>query len=484
MAAPGGELRVWIGIFDVSMPEVPTLSVEGGHGNVSILVPLAPIRDFAQDDKNRALNHRCVFKITGLTAATEYTILIGSITPVPLLKTRTLPNTLPQKMDGSLNILLCSCYSQPEDDAGLVSTIASQIMRRTDLTLMMGDQIYGDLPLFEDLPDEDAGVADKINRKYRRNFIESQLGIGGLGSVLARAPVVCVADDHEYWNNYPFRQVQLPKTWTSEGREQWRTIAHDLYEDYQLDGPAGGAKRIDIAPISILVVDMRSLRDEKFGLLLNPTALQQLSDWAKDLKAQRAGGHPAFGMLVSGQAMMVEPASESKRVSADAEMRNYSQFSEVILPTLEDLSADGIPVLYVTGDVHWSRVARARDVTSNQTMLYEVIVSPSCLIRIPGVDSAKEALNGLKGIFGSEEPWPRHDMAPPLPKKLRENGRFSPYSGADTSDPFSLKGDCIAVLSISRAGGGLEFQVTYYGISRDKALAKSVQTPIYQMRNF
>lgn len=481
LAAPAGELRIWVGIFDTATPAVPTLSV--GQGVVSLLAPLRPIRDLAFDDQGRSLNHRCVFQITGLADAAPYTVLIDAATPVPPLRTRTLPRALPHTLDDSFNILLCSCYSQPEDGAGLVGTIASQIMKRCDMTLMMGDQIYGDLPIFEDLPPDDAGVARKLDRKYRRNFVESQLGARGLGPVLSRAPYICVADDHEYWNNYPYRQAQLPKTWSEAGRAQWQRIAKDLYEDYQLDGLAGGAKRIDIAPLSILVLDMRSLRDDKFNTLLQAPALQQLAAWADDLKTARAAGRPAFGMLVSGQAMLVEPASDGQRTSADAEMSNYAQYQTTILPMLEDLSRAGIPVLYVTGDVHWSRVARARDATTSQTTLYEVIVSPSCLIRVPALDAAKQALNGLKGIFGKAQAWPRHGSAAAPPKRLREQGRFAPYASKGDDAAFALQGDRIAVLSLQRAGGGIDFQVRYYGISTDKALAQSIPTPTYQMRN-
>ncbi|WP_077038241.1 hypothetical protein, partial [Pelomonas sp. KK5] len=472
LAAPAGELRVWVAIVDAgAAPPAPVLAVEGGAGQVSLLAPLTPIRDqdfFARPSAPRS--HRCVFRITGLGDAAVYRLQLRAGGQALALKAQTLPRALPASLDGGFNILLCSCYSQPEDDAGLVGTTAAQIMMPTQLTLMMGDQIYGDLPIFEDLPGDDAGVADKLGRKYRRNFVDSALGTGGLGAVLARSPAICVADDHEYWNNFPYRQTQLPKTWTPAGQAQWKKIALGLYEDYQLDNRAGGTKRIDIDPLSLLVADMRSLRDGAFGVLLQPPALAELAAWRDALLARRQAGQPAFGMLVSGQAMMVEPASDSERFTADAELPNYAQYCDTILPVLESLAAQGVPVLYVTGDVHWSRVARALDVRSGKPMLFEVIVSPSCLIRVPGLDAAKEAANGIKGLFGTAKPWPRHGSAPALPRRLREQGSFVPDASAPA---FALQGDRIAVLSLARAGAGIDFQVTYYGVSSDKALAKS-----------
>jgi hypothetical protein len=38
------------------------------------------------------------------------------------------------------------------------------------------------------------------------------------------------------------------------------------------------------------------------------------------------------------------------------------------------------------------------------------------------------------------------------------------------------------VISFARAGGGVDFSVTYYGVSQDKAMAKSLTTPTYELR--
>jgi len=476
-------LQLWVGLFDTETPPVAL----GFELNEQPVVPepiaaVRPIRDAMSGAGAKPLNHRGIFRIANLEPARPYRVAITAGTERVTLLTRTLPSSVPQMLDGSFNILLCSCYYQSEDASGLLGTIASQIRVRPDLTMMLGDQIYGDLPLFEDLPEDEAGVARKLGAKYRRNWASLPLGIGGLGLVLGRAPVVCVADDHEFWNNYPFRQTQLPKTWTDDGRKQWREAALALYEDYQVSPTGAGAQRIDVDPLKILVVDMRCHRDESFARLMLPETMRMIERWRSDLIDAKRNGQPAFGLLASGQALFVTAADESKRRSVDAEMANYTQFTDEILPELDRLADEGIPVVYVTGDVHWGRVSQGIDLRRNRILLYEVISSPSRLIRVPFADSAKETLNVAKGLFGKADPWPRHSQSQPVPDRFGSQRRFQLRCDLEHGDGVAQRGDQIAIMSFSRAGGGINFSVSYYGITPDKALAQSHTTPTYELR--
>jgi hypothetical protein len=475
-------LQLWVGLFDTEAP--PALDFQLNEQPVvpKEIAAVQPIRDAMTGAGAKPINHRGIFRIANLEPARPYRVVITAGTERVSLLTRTLPASVPQTLDGSFNILLCSCYYQPEDASGLLGTIASQIRVRPDLTMMLGDQIYGDLPLFEDLPDDEAGVARKLGDKYRRNWASSQIGTGGLGPVLGRAPVVCVADDHEFWNNYPFRQTQLPKTWTEGGRDQWQEAALALYEDYQVSVAGAGAQRINVDPLQILVVDMRCHRDENFGHLMQPETMQTIKQWRSDLIDAKRHGQPAFGLLASGQALFVAAAEESKKRSVDAEMANYAQFSAEFLPELDQLADEGIPVVYVTGDVHWGRVSQGIDLRSDRTLLYEVISSPSRLIRVPLADSAKETLNVVKGLFGKADPWPRHSQPQRVPDRFGSQRRFQLRFDLERGDALAQRGDQIAIMSFSRAGGGINFSVSYYGITPDKSLAQSRSTRPYELR--
>ncbi|ROH87032.1 hypothetical protein ED236_04900 [Pseudomethylobacillus aquaticus] len=523
MAAAPGTLYLWVGLFNVPQPAMPVASTSSAPVNVSIHSPLRAIRDGIADNDQHPLNHRVVFKLTGLANDQDAEITIRSGTDLQTLRCRSLPAQVPWAMDGSFNILLCSCYSQPDDGTGLLSKIVSAPHLRPDLTLMMGDQIYGDLPLFEDLPTDTPGLARKLGRKYLNNWRPMQQGESGSGlsSVLSKAPSLCVADDHEYWNNYPYRQYQLPKTYTAKGRAQWRAVAQALYQDYQLIDPAlpidpemdkvvfhntalqvdparptlDVVHRLDIDPLKLLVVDLRSDRDpgywqkdfpvsaphaQPFDSLVSPKVMAEMRRWADDLLLAKQNRQPAFGLFSSGQAFLIPPAEEKDREKVDAEMANYRQFNEQIMPIFEQLAAADIPVVYITGDVHWGRLAQARQSGSSHTTLHEVISSPSFVIHVAATDSFKLIGNSVRRLFGQSDPWPRHPSVPQPPGKV---GRLTlPQFDPEHGSGLRQRGDQIAMLSFRRAGAGIDFDVTYHAVTDNRKLPPQQYSQTFSLR--
>lgn len=484
-----GAIQLWIGQFDTARPLPPQVSVDQAPAGaaVQVLLPPTPIRDAMRAAPGSPANHRSVVRISGLAPGESYTVRVDVGGESRSLSVRTLPSQLPRLTDGGFNIFLCSCYYQPEDASGTFGNVINKILMRPDLTFMMGDQIYGDLPLDIDWPGG-ASIANLLGGKYIRNFASRALESGGLSRVLQRSPVVCVADDHEYWNNYPFRQAQLPNTWTKVDSKAWKKAAMELYEDYQL-GPGlapGFAFRLDIDPLKILVLDTRSLRDEGFVRLLDVDAEKAFNAWMDDLLAARTQGRPAFGLLSSGQALFAKATEESKRERADAELSNWTQFDDLLVAGLEKLADGNVPVIYVTGDVHWGRVSQGRSpLKDSQPMIHEVICSPSTLIRVPVVDRAKEAWQGFQGIFGKAGRWPRHSLPDNVPDRLGKSMRFALECkvGQPSDRGFKRQGDQVAMLTIGTAGGGIDFRVTYFEVSAEATGATPERTPIYSMRN-
>jgi hypothetical protein len=133
--------------------------------------------------------------------------------------------------------------------------------------------------------------------------------------------------------------------------------------------------------------------------------------------------------------------------------------------------------------VHWSRVSQAEDVRTGQVSMVEVIVSPSRLIRVPVVDAAKEAAHRVKGWFGDTAPWPRHSVPELVPQRLRELGRLRLQCDLERKRHYAQPGDRIALLSVWRAGTGIEFCITYFAVTDDPALAQPESTPVYSLRN-
>jgi phosphodiesterase/alkaline phosphatase D-like protein len=481
-AAKPGIVRLWVGVWDTEAPSPVTISVNGSPAPAQVVKAMAPIRDGITGPGGGPFNHRAVFEIAGLPSDRPHRVRIDVGVESCELSVQSLPDRIPDILDGTFNVMMCSCYYQPEDASGLLGTIVSQIMLRPHLTLMMGDQVYGDLPLLANL--DAKGAARDLAQKYRRNWASERLGSGGLGSVLAAAPTLCIADDHEFWNNYPFEQAQLPPTWTVAGRDAWKRAATELYEDFQLgDARAGDAQRIDVEPLKLLCLDTRSCRDEDFDALMPPSALKALEKWADELvRAQGAARGPWFGVLVSGQALFASPQADSRKRRVDAEMSNYEQFATGVLPQLVRLADESIPVVYLTGDVHWGRVAQAVDVLSGRTLLHEVIASPSRLIRVPLVDKGKEIGNAARGLFGRRDPWPRHSAPDDVPDWLSGGKRMRLQCDPARGIGLQQRGDQVAILSFCRAGGGVNFNASYYGITPDKTMGRSLTTPTYELR--
>jgi len=478
-AAPPGFLQVWVGVYGSEAPAPLAFTIDRAAAQPLAPVRYAPIRDGRSGPGGGALNHRAIVRFRLAEAGRRHLVEVSCGDERRELATSTLPDAVPQALDGSFNILLGSCYYQPEDDAGLLGTIVTQIQILPQLVLLAGDQIYGDLPLFEDLPDSEPALSQRLGDKYLTNWASTQLRVPGLEAVLARAPVATIPDDHEFWNNFPFRQKQLPNTWQDASRQRWQRAAQALYEDYQLaaDPAAAGATRLDVLPLRMLMLDMRCARDDAFGDMLNPAGVAALAAWVADLLADKAAGRPGVGLLSSGQAIFIDPpTSDGKKRDVDAEMGNYAQFAliEQAITTLVDA---GVPVVYVTGDVHWGRVASGDDRTRpNRRLLYEVICSPSRLIRTPLVDAGKETLASAKGIFGKKDPWPRHADAETPPPFFGAQSRFA------VNCEFKQRGDQVAMLSFAQAGNGLDLDVRYYGIHPDKSLQQSRPVRTIQLR--
>lgn len=475
-AAEPGLIRLWVGLFDTEQPPPLAFRIDGQPATPLGAPALTPIRDRTTGPGGLPANHRGVFSFVVPQPGRPYRVEVQAGAWRHELVTPALPHAVPQVLDGSFNILLCSCYFQPEDASGLLGTIVSQIQRSPQLTLMLGDQVYLDLPLFEDLPETEPALSQRLGEKYRRNWASSALGIAGLGPVLARAPVACLPDDHEFWNNYPFEQKQLPNTWRGAVRRRWADAALALYDDYQRTG-VHGAQRIDVEPLKLLLIDTRCRRDDRFERLMSEETMAAVEQWAADLLAARAAGQPVVGLLASGQALFIDaPQRESDKRNVDAELANYEQFHP-LYRAIERLADAGVPVLYITGDVHWGRVASGTDLRSGRTLLHEVICSPSRLIRVPFADAARESWAGVRGIFGKPPPWPRHTEPEDVPERFGDNRRFG------LRNLFKQRGDQVAVLSFSRAGNGVDFQATYYAVHPDKAIAKSQSTERIPLRS-
>lgn len=480
LAAPSDRVRIWVGAFGVANAPALSLTLSGSIAQPDILRPMTrvcsgPLLDSSDPSAGRAFTG--VFEFAGLPAGSARTVSIsagGELLEIPV---STLPAALPDRADQAFNVLLCACYDQDEDRSGLVSDIVSQIKLDPALTLFLGDQVYLDIPTLADFPAAPAKLAKKFEDKYAANWAWDSLGKPGLSKVLSRAAGAFVPDDHEYWNNFPHAAAAIQNSWTQAGRDGWKAAARALYEAFQLAPGTGfgGAQVIEVPPLSFFILDARSERQEDRSYAVTPQSRDRMRAWVDGLIARKDGGDPWFGVLVSGQALLDTKAGPLRGRVADFEMPDYDDFG-AITGEVERLVAHGLVLVYITGDVHYGRISSAIDTTSGRIAIYEVISSPSSLVATAGVDELKRLGGAVAGIFGRKNPWPRHGDPKPPPEYFLGTGSLKPQM------LHGQKGDHVAVLSFWRAGGGVDFAVTYYPIHPDKAVQKSVRLDGFKLR--
>lgn len=461
-----GELHVWVGMLGVGAAPSPPRFLVDGAPSASSSGSMQQVQATGQDWYGRF-----VLKPVVVKPAYSVEVLAGGQTV--LFATKDLPRDVPDQMEREFQVLLFSCFSKPEDNVDLEDILVRRLNLRPDLTIMAGDQVYLDLPVTPHLRTRDR-LTDDLRDKYVANWSSAAGNTRGIMEVLQLAPVLNVPDDHEFWNNYPYVQAQLANTWAKADRDHWTAVSKEFFEAFQrCESTTDGASSLKVGPLRFLCVDMRSDRDDQAVNLMPPATWNEFDRWATDLE-QTPG---SVGVLCSGQSLLARRANPALFNVGDAEMPNYSQFDRLV-QRLDDLASQGIPVVYLTGDVHWGRVAAAR--LEGRRLLYEVISSPSTLIHVPLVDPIKKAVQGVKQLFGgTPDPWPLHSEAEKVPDRFGPQGRFSPAALVP-----SVVGNQVAMVGFRRKGTGLEFSVTYYRVSPDPALNAPVRCGPYPLERY
>lgn len=372
------------------------------------------------------------------------------------LASKKIPDALPELEAGSFNLLLASCYYQPNDKAGesSLSRQIKQIKPTPDLIYFAGDQVYLDLPSLESLPADMIGLTQILEEKYSRNWFTLP-NQSGLAEILSLAPVLCIPDDHEYWNNFPYFQAQLNNTWSADGRDNWKAVAQDLYRLYQMNKEQeDGYFRMDIEPLRMLFLDGRSERDDNGNQMFTSKSQQAILKWTDDLlKAEK----PAVGLLSTGQVLLIEKQDQFNRNVFDAEMPNYKDYA-ILQQSLTKLIEAGIPVIYLTGDVHWGRIIEGTK--DNQILLYEIVSSPSRLQDFIVKDQKNAIMDRIKGLWGQSKPFPRHDDPPEKAPSIK-------LANLIFKVEWKQSGDHVAMLKFNRIPGGIALAVDYICTDED-----------------
>ena len=477
-------MRVWIGVFQVTQAPSITWTINQQAVDPQALRAIASVRpdDLLPADGNPGTPARAftgVYEFAGLQPDTPYEITATVDGETTTLRTRTLPNEIPQELDRWFNVLLVSCFHQAEDRGGLAGTIVSQLsaISRPHLTFLAGDQVYLDLPTLQDFPDDAAWLAEKFERDYTLNWA----GPLAYTDVLKAAPSISVPDDHEYWNNFPHHCTIINNTFSDGGQQRWKLAARTVFEGFQLPYPnqTGDPFIIDVDPLSFFLADTRSDKDPDLARTMSDGSREKLNDWVTRIIDEKK-----FGVFLSGQSLFRTRAHRTLGVDSDFavgdyELPDYGDYPEIVraLKRLEDA---GRPVLCLTGDVHWGRVAKAVDIRTGRTGFAEVISSPASLVASVGVDQAKQIVNVFGGLFWKKQAWPRHSDADPVPA-------FLASEVLDGGFPCSLvhpqRGNHVAMLSFRRHAGGVELRIKYWPISLDTTIGRPIELDPIDLTN-
>ncbi len=358
-------------------------------------------------------------------------------------------------------------------------------VKQLHLSILMGDQVYLDLPTVANFPGDLAKLAQKFNRDYLTNWFPSK---GVYGEALAAAPSICVSDDHEYWNNFPYLFSAAQNTYTADGRERWRKAAQTCYNAYQgaAENSTTGVTEIDLAPLHLMVADGRRDRDpsyQKGNNNLPKTAfadgfLARLRAWV-----QRVNAADGFGVFVTGQSLLDQAKGWLGKKLTDATMPNFTDY-QAVMTELQNLKND---FLLLTGDVHFGRVTRIFPANQERKALgFEVIVSPAALVTTVGMDGVKKVKGWFKSLFGASDPWPRHDAGEAAPPRVDKFLFTQPVSLHGETE--RQEGDHIGVLSFkvqnSQNGRQLLLKMRYIPAHPDRSVRSEGAAELSHERGF
>lgn len=294
----------------------------------------------------------------------------------------TLPSALPPE---GVSILFGSCFWQEDDAEGALLQACRDILKveepRPLFKLLLGDQVYLDWP-----PDVSPwrlrrGGYQLVGDRYQRYW-----GDDAYRTFLSLVPNLMVPDDHEFWNDYPEPQIQLPVTWREGLRDDFAAAAHDYLNAFQrLLNPEGDSQSwtiVPLAPASLFVADTRSERGpvkHKPQYVMSPAQWQALEEWQFQLRGP--------GLLALGQPLFQQDG-DFRDHSLSNFPDEYRRLLALIKRSVAGDNQHGEPhnIVLLTGDIHNSRSTYATipgvpDKTETDLhKVYELVSSASSAI--------------------------------------------------------------------------------------------------------
>lgn len=303
----------------------------------------------------------------------EFDIRIPELDGRDSVRWKTLPAAVPEE---GLSLVLSSCFWAYDDKEGHYHQAIAAVLRdqpHPAFRLLVGDQLYLDWPLWDN--DDDSFEA-RVGYRYQRYW-----GDEAYRRNLLQLPNFFMCDDHEFWNNYPEWQGQLPFLWGPGARDEFGPIAQDYYHAFQQClNPCDAARpwlQFSVPPASFFIADTRSQRT-RHGVPGGPSFLSKaqrdaLSAWQFELTGP--------GFLVLGQ-----PLLQADGGRTDYSLSNFESDYALLLGLMErslrgeNRQTKPHDILILSGDIHTGRHCVAVPANLGGRMVHEFIASPASRI--------------------------------------------------------------------------------------------------------
>jgi hypothetical protein len=363
--ATSSTVDVWIGVMSLNQRPSPPAAAIMRNDSTGEQIPVTGWNEWLVPDATAGIVYAHVV-MTGLAPRSRHRIelIVGGAAEAGAWIS-TLPDRLPGFEERPFTIMLGSCFCAAEDKGGSAGKAFRALppALRPELKLLCGDQVYLDSPFYNFLvPHTKGGLAETFLKNYVTTWTQSG-DLQGYQQILSDAPAFLTSDDHEFWNNAPFPSFSV-NTWTAGGRHDWWELAAGLLTAFQMfNGQA--VRRVDVGELQMLVADTRIKRRDDRTDFLEPADMQTIESWIAGLTFP--------GILVIGQPIFQKKAGFAGNI-ADWNLPDFDQFATLCRALL----AAPQPVIVLTGDVHYGRVARV--VTHRQVEIVEIISSPMSLV--------------------------------------------------------------------------------------------------------
>jgi hypothetical protein len=331
-------------------------------------------------------------------------------------RSRTLPAAL---SSAPFSVAFGSCYCMA-NDPGLCLTYPPKLHAGSEdpirLRFLAGDQIYMDLT-----PNSGAPILTEAPDPFTRYL--TQWLKPGFSVFLQAGPNLMIADDHEYWNDYPHGNAW--QSWTTPALGERMDRAFSLFQgamnldgarialNSKLDPPQSGLddSQLDkllnlssrnyefrVDPLSFFVLDVRTHRsryDSDIPQFAPPQWIEAAVKWAQGLNGPGVLvlSQPLVEMRNGGLARTLHVMGDINLPDYDA---NFAALWEALLRAPHD-------TVVLTGDIHWSRAYLATRTGTSSPRVLELCASGWA--RIPGPPETLGPGNGQVQWRGGRASW-------------------------------------------------------------------------------